>query len=309
MRMKSVKYTKIASVATVAFVSVLLVFALSACDVNGIVGIDGMSDLNYANASAYSVAERVELDAHSTVSEIEVDWINGNIQVEYLESAAAVDFYEVAEGEEVTEDTTMHYLLDNGVLRIKYAKSGKFKNGRLSKKLYINLPRSLTLSKLDIESVNGNIYIDCNASKIDIDNVNGNIDLKGTATRVEVESVNGNNIIECNASIVNVENVNGSVEVRGTANSIDIENVNGSITVACKESLMSLDVETVSGNVNLNIADTRGFRLEYETISGKMSSSFSGQLTMQGRVYVYLGGGAAIDVETVSGSLSLGTLQ
>lgn len=307
--MKSAKCARSVLIVAVAVISVLLVFALSACDVNGIVGIDGMSDLNYANASAYSVAERVELDAHSTVSEIEVDWINGNIQVEYLESAAAVDFYEVAEGEEVTEDTTMHYLLDNGVLRIKYAKPGKFKNGNLRKKLYINLPRNLTLSKLDIESVNGNINADCNAGKIDIETVNGNINLKGTATRVEVESVNGNNIIECNAGIVNVENVNGSIEVRGTANSVDIETVNGNVTVACKEILRELDVETVSGNVNLNIAEERGFRLEYETISGKMSSSFSGQLTMQGRVYVYLGGGAAIDVETVSGSLSLGTLQ
>lgn len=273
--MKSAKCARSVLIVAVAVISVLLVFALCACDENGILGIDGMSDLNYANASAYTVADRCELDADSTasVSEIEVDWINGDIQVEYLESVVAVDFYEVAEGEEVTEDTTMHYLLDNGVLRIKYAKPGKFKNGNLRKKLYINLPRSLTLSKLDIESVNGNINADCNAGKIDIETFNGNINLKGTATRVDIETVNGN------------------------------------VTVACKEILRELDVETVSGNVNLNIAEERGFRLEYETASGKMSSSFSGQLTMQGRVYVYLGGGAIIDVETVSGSLSLGTLQ
>lgn len=308
--MKSAKCARSVLIVAVAVISVLLVFALCACDENGILGIDGMSDLNYANASAYTVADRCELDADSTasVSEIEIDWINGDIQVEYLESAVAVDFYEVAEGEEVTEDTTMHYLLDNGVLRIKYAKPGKFKNGNLRKKLYINLPRNLTLSKLDIESVNGNVNVNCNLGAVDIENYNGNITVAGTATKVDVESFNGNIVVDSNASIVDIESGNGSIEVNGTVSYIDIESANGNITAACTQALMELDINNACGNVNLNIAEERGFRLEYETYSGKMSSSFSGQLTMQGRVYVYLGGGAIIDVETVSGSLSLGTL-
>lgn len=89
-------------------------FLLTACgDGNDI-------SLIYANSGAYTVAQDATLNAN--FYDLDIDWFNGSVVVMKGQAGEPMRFYEVADGGQTTRDTTMRYLLDNGTLRIKYAK-------------------------------------------------------------------------------------------------------------------------------------------------------------------------------------------
>lgn len=304
--MKRVKFTKIAIAVILAL---LCVTVFCACD--GLDDLNGISSLNYPNASAYTVAESGQVDSAQTpVSEIEVDWVNGNISIVADANVTSVEFREVADGA-VTEDTTMHYCLENSILRIKFAKSGRIKINNLKKDLFIKVPLNCNLYEIDVENVNGTVDVNCNANKIETETVNGNVAVSATATSVSAESVNGTVDVNCNANKVEVENVNGNTAVKGRILELEVENVNGTVALELDLAVVKMDVETVSGNVTVSVPATKPFRLEYETVSGTLTSSLPSNLTQRGIHHYYLtdnilaGNGCEMSVETVSGRLVL----
>ncbi|MCM1306634.1 MAG: DUF4097 family beta strand repeat-containing protein [Bacteroides sp.] len=274
--MKALKHGRII---LIVLLVVAAMFTLCACD-------DSVS-LNYGNANAYTVAGSGEIGAiasgggsdsaaggnsaaNVSISELEIEWINGDISIVGSDTAQTVSFQEEVVAGTVNNDTTMHYYQDANVLRIKYAKSGRTQTGNLKKNLLITVPASLNLWKIDVENVSGKISVACDANKVEVESVSGNADVSGRINRIDVETVSGQVVVNCDAN------------------------------------LAELDVETVSGNVLLKQYESMGFRLEYGTISGQYNEGeFAGSVTRQGKFRIFGNGRCDIDIETISGSLTL----
>lgn len=256
--MKKAKFLKVS--ALIALIAVICL-ALCACD--------GNAELNYQSAEAYSVADSGAVAANTVVTDLEIDWISGDVIIEASDTATALEFNEVVTEGSVTRDTTLHYLIERNILHIKYAKSGRIKLGNLKKDLHVRVPANYSLLEIEVECTSGAIDVDCDASKIEVESVAGAVDISANAQRIDVESVSGN------------------------------------VSVACNTSLYELDVETVTGNVRLILPQDKGFFLEFDTATGLLYNAFSAQTTGQGRYYTYRGGGCAIDVDTSTGSLTL----
>ena len=241
---------------------------------------------SYDDCALYTVADRGEVP--TVFSSLEVDWYNGAVVVEQSEESSQVEFFEISEGEKVTPATTMHYFLDGDTLRIKYAKSGRLSVGRLKKFLYVRIPVGFALSSIDLNSVSADVLAE------DI-----------TVGRAECSSVSGSISLRCNASEVNADNVSGAVRIDTSAAAVNVDTVSGAITVFCRETLSTLGIDSVSGSIVLRIAESVGFSLKYDTVSGILVNAFSEKTDKQGNLYVYGDGGCSYGVTNVSGRLTI----
>lgn len=278
--MKRFKRLGVVFVASLLLLSAVL---FCACD-----NKNNSISISYPNAKAYTVAGSGELSAMPAYLKLDIEWINGAVTVKSDPNATTVSFSEVAEGEELTDLTTMHYLMDGNVLRIRYAASGKIKIGNLKKQLSVKVPANTYLTEVDVQAVSANVTVEgINSAEVDCETVSGAV------------------TVNCTAREVNVESVSGSVSVKGDILHVDTENVSGTTTVTGNRNMVSLDAESTSGDITLLLVGDAGFTLEYETLSGVLINAFRDDMLRQGKRYVYLTGGCQIEVDTTSAKLTI----
>lgn len=264
--------------------------AILFCACNALDNIaDSVSQLKYSNEELYTVASNGEIKAVPNGLSIDIEWINGSVYIDVDAEADGISFHEVAEGETLKRDTTLHYLLDGDTLRLKYAKSGKFKIGALKKYLYVTVPAEIWLEKIEVETVSGSAFISNTISnEVEIDTVSGSINTACTATRVCLDSVSGD------------------ISVAGSVRYCEVETVSGRATVAFGGDMQSIEAESVSGDVYLRPAIECGFKLKFDTVSGVFINAFNEHTVQQGKFFVYGNENRCyIEVDTVSGKLTI----
>ena len=207
------------------------------------------------------------------ISKLEIDWISGSVTIESYDGTE-LTFSETSE-KSLTEETTMHYWLqEGGHLHIQFGKSGtKFKD--LSKQLIVRVPVTWNLDKIELDVVSSGVTIDgiaCN--DFELDGVSAGVDIRASVMKdVEMNTVSGN----LSADFSSVE-----TETR----------------------LNKLSLESVSGNVSLVLPEGWGFSAKMESVSGKVNCPFATKVD-KGE-YNYGDGRIDIDMESVSGSLTIG---
>jgi hypothetical protein len=122
--------------------------------------------------------------------------------------------------------------------------------------------------------------------------VNGNIDARGLDGRVSLHTVNGNVDIST-ASYASVKTVNGSITARlGRADWQD-----------------ALEMKTVNGSITVHLPASVATDVNAKTVSGRILSDFpitiqeAGRRSLKGTIGG--GGGRALALETVNGSITL----
>ncbi|MGN0806517.1 MAG: DUF4097 family beta strand repeat-containing protein [Candidatus Coproplasma sp.] len=235
--------------------------AIALCAVCGCVSLGELwTDVNYANESAYTIGGG---EIPENVNEIEIDWVCDDITIEHY-SGTTVKVEESAD-KEIEEKFQLRRLVENGKLTVRFATCGRHDIRGLNKKLTVLIPEGVTLDKLTLKSVSGNI-----------------------TSKVSVKQAI-------------VDNVSGSVTLENAVQSVDVESVSGSIELTLDGAAVTIDV--VSGNVYLSVPETLGFTLTVATVSGKFNSSL--EMAKNGDTYTRLGGGTNMTVDTVSGNINV----
>jgi hypothetical protein len=109
---------------------------------------------------------------------------------------------------------------------------------------------------------------------------------------------------------VHASTVNGSIEI-ATAGRVEAETVNGSIRASAGRADWTSDVsfKTVNGSITLTLPASAAANLSAETVNGEIETDFP--LTVSGRVSrrhlsgSIGGGGRALELQTVNGSIHL----
>ncbi|MCQ2772786.1 MAG: DUF4097 domain-containing protein [Bacilli bacterium] len=219
--------------------------------------VDEVKITNEADESKYFIGGS-SIDA-GDADTINIRWISGKIVIGYNEDNRFTFFEESKMN--LSPETTLHYCndIDKSVLYISPAASGTYKSKELEKDLFLNIPKDMELSKLNIDCVSSEItstvkfseaQIDAVSGPIEItsdkvgdlsiDNVSGNINLSlKEFNRVNVDTVSGNTVLKCpkdyavNASLNTVsgkKNVSGVTEnVKGKV--VEVNSVSGSLTI------------------------------------------------------------------------------
>ena len=251
----------------VLIISVLLVPLFTSCSFNTYRYDDYEK---YVSASEKTFSEEIK--------EIEVNWINGNVNI--VQDNDGV----VSIREENYSNYPLFYYLDGTTLKIEFVENGtnNFVFNTLNKDLYIDLPASTTVD-IDATLINGNLTAtgEIYTNEFNADLVNGNID---------INSISGNHIF--------VKSVNGNIDLKSiNVNSLDVEKVNGNLNINSIEKAVNIDIDSVNGADTIYVKESLGYEVKINSI-GYYSSEYD-------NAYFYGNKLVNIDYDSVNGTLSI----
>jgi uncharacterized membrane protein len=137
---------------------------------------------------------------------------------------------------------------------------------------------------LRLSSVSGALYVGGAAAEtFELDTTSGEIAVKGGSYgRVNADSVSGEILLQADRM-----------------ESVQADTTSGSVVVEAGGMPQKIDVNTVSGSVDLLLPDNDGFTLDFDSVSGSLSNNFEMVNNVHGN------GDVTVSVDTVSGSLDI----
>ncbi len=243
-----------------------LIVLFLVCLFAGCVGQNGRYE-TYSGASRYiagggNVANAAFLD---------VDWVGGQVNLEYSDGTDFSFSEETDFDLESNDNMKMRWYLDGATLRIKYAKSGAKLVENLKKTLTVKIPKTATLTELDVETVSANINSKLNAQTADFETVSGSISV--------TESV--------------------------ISSSLTFDSVSGEVKYSAATLPLKTEADSVSGNLEFSFPTAASFMIEFDSVSGALNADNAFNGTRNGKYYTVNGGSTKIEADTTSGNLNL----
>lgn len=266
-----------------------------------------LSSYTYDNAGLYTAGD-CTLD--DNVQYLNIDWLSGDVVIRHHDE----NYIAVTEeaSRPLGKDSSLHYWLDGTTLRIRYAGSDRWRFSPIpSKTLTVYLPQDTALGGLAVETVSADISLqDITAEWIDLETVSGIIEADGAsfAAGLEADSVSGSISVytESDSSILDAETTSGSIDITaGKLDSLSLSSTSGKISAALQSISDEGSLETLSGAIVLHLPADAAFTAEASTVSGSFASDFPYEKVDD--VYRCGSGGAKLDIESLSGSVSIRT--
>lgn len=289
--------------------------------------ISFFSSYVYDDPESYNVGN---IEYSEAVDSLDISWIAGSVNIVVSED----DKVRLSEGGvEDDDELLMRSKVVSGRLIVKFADSGisVWGNNRNPKNLTVYIPASMcgnmenllldsasstltvdgengdsgekifSFDKIDVDTASGTIKIKCNrASLVDVDTASGDILLEGSFGEVDVDAASADVKLYGSADVLTLDAVSGRVEVNGEIGEGEVGAISGAVKIKTYTTLPKrLDVETVSGNVELTLPDIEsGFQAKHEGSSGKMICD-----GIKTSYYKHGEGKAIYEFETASGDV------
>lgn len=296
----------------------LVITILSGCRVNISIGTnDTLTSETYPDAEKYQIGSFTYNAAG--IKAVEVYWRSGEVEITESDNS---ELHIKESGGELPEDTAMHYLLDDGVLRIRFCKSGaKIQVNAADKHLSLEVPKGIDLSvhttsalvKADSLDQN-NVLIAALSGSSELGTVTADtIDLSSSSGSICAASLLAQSL-KCNASsgsvdigVVSVDTLDCSTSSGGVMmDSVVSETANITTSSGIVELTLvkvpSAEIYTSSGTVNLLLANG-GAEVLYTTNSGKLITDRV--YDRKGDLYVFDKGASNVTIETSNGNLKI----
>ena len=168
---------------------------------------------------------------------------------------------------------------------------------------------------VDVSTMSGNIDLEGGDGKVELESVSGDVTVNDAKGRLNLASVSGDVVANVIASFFDAQTVSGDITAEiGTSDSVELESVSGDIDI--KFSLSNdgrLDADTVSGDVEIHFnEDNINASFDLETgpggdIKNRISDDKSTSVfSLSGSLDFKMGNGdASINIETMSGTIKL----
>lgn len=244
----------------------------------------GTSTVKYDNADSYRTGNGRTSD---NIRNLEIDWISGNVDISYGKGDEIV--FEETSKDEITDELTMRWLVEDGTLHIKFCKAGKINVNNCDKTLKVTLPKDLKLQEAEFETVSADIKAsELHVKDVNFETVSGSVEAKLYGVRsIDADSVSGDVDITAPEGPKNAE----------------IETTSGRVQLNLKKSADDCEISTVSGKVTLLLPKKGNFTISYDTTSGDFDSDI--EMTQKGSKYLAGKGSDRFDIDTTSGDLRI----
>lgn len=264
----------------------------------------------YDDADDYSVG-----NAEYAVDEvdcIDLSWVAGTVDVVIYGG----DTFKVEEKGSFDENDRMRSRVLDGTLTVKFASSGiRLFGYSIEKELILYIPASACerIKMINVDSLSANVNIGKGSNehlialsleRLNVASASGSVTASfGKAKDLSIETLSGDIDLKV-GSVENAEisTVSGRIQLDGETKRGAIEAVSGAILIETYNSIpSSLNVETVSGNVELKVPDlSDGFDADLDSVSGKMTCN--GKKSSN---YQHGNGKSSFNFETVSGNVTI----
>ncbi len=251
-------------------ISFLVIFLLAGCSYSFKFG---ENNYKYDNFESYKEYKN-EISINEVINDIEVDWVKGKIAV--LKGEAI----NIKETNIDGNYLPLYYLIEDNTLKIKYVKSGDYKNDELpQKELNLTIPEEL--GSFVIDSVSANYDINTNIiNNMDVDTVSGTGNIKlNKLEYFDFDSTSAGVTIEAlKMKEIDVNTVSGNTKVTtNTLNKIEVDTTSGNLDLRINETanLTDIDMDTVSGDATILADGIKGYNLDFNSVSGKKNLGFT----------------------------------
>lgn len=226
----------------------------------------------YVNYKSYSILPIQGMIFNDPVNNLDINWASGNVTISESDEYERVTIIEKVSEEYNSDDFLCHYYRKDDTIFVKYCKSNISIPKKITKSLNVYIPSKITLNSINLEVVSSNITL---------------------------SNIKSNKL--------NVESVSGKIETNDTTiKEMNYETVNSNIMAFVDNNTTNINVDTVGGATILSISeDIKGFEVNYTTTSGTFNKGFEVE-TISNDTYSYLDSSfLSINVNSVSGNLSL----
>ena len=163
-----------------------------------------------------------------------------------------------------------------------------WKPARGSKNLTVTVPQSWYARETRIEVTSAVVEVDgLSTEELKLDSTSGPITASGLCCDQIVAST-----------------VSGSVILEGTAEELKLDTTSGRCQAELDERVREIELDSVSGELELILPESLGFEAEVDTVSGSFRSDIPTTASSKG-VYTCGNGECGISVDTVSGSITI----
>jgi len=164
------------------------------------------------------------------------------------------------------------------VIEVKLPRSQRDIDGESHLKLRI--PYGATL---EASGVSADVRVRGLKGPVTAESVSGDVRLEVESARVTGSSVSGDVNVDAPSKETRLNTVSGEVHARGMRGELRVGTVSGEVTVEGRE-LHSIEVKSVSGDIDLDVGSTADAEISAHTMSGEVRIALSGE--PEGRVRV-----------------------
>ena len=268
----------------------MILFAILAVVLLGVM----LSGIALKKYSAPSVVVRKSFDAPEVsghqfiakdIDRLKIEWAAGKIVL------VPVEGNEISVTEELLEGSkTMVLKKDGSTLYVQYCDGAvgiSFGSGGLRKNLYVTVPQDWECKELEIDAASATVQGE-----------------KLTIKELASSTASGSHTFtDCKVEKLKMETVSGNLDFSGFLEKLDFNGVSAQANLVLTNQPKSIDLESVSGDLNLTLPEGCGFTLKKDTVSGRFSSELP--TTEEKGKFVYGDGRCDIEVEGISASIHI----
>ena len=234
------------------------------------------------NFVSESTVQNVSFDA-SEVKKLHIEWVSGNVTLK------TADQHNVTFRVDGDSALPFSYQLSGNELDLRYpADNALWKPAWGSKNLTVTVPQSWYARETRIEVTSAVVEVDgLSTEELKLDSTSGPITASGLCCDQIVAST-----------------VSGNVSLEGTAEELKLDTTSGRCQAELDERVREIELDSVSGELELILPESLGFEAEVDTVSGSFRSDIPTTASSKG-VYTCGNGECGISVDTVSGSISI----
>lgn len=277
----------------------IILFSLAILVLGSILlGVVAYETFSFRNETVTTSGWDGPLQVHSAVKasdiqHLEIEWAAGSITI--LPDSGS-DQIIVQESVVPKEKYAMHVTQSGNKLKIEFTNEDTFyigigSNELDAKDLVIYVPADWVCSSLEIDAAAADVKVSCL-----------------TIDEVEFDGASGICTFEdCHIEKLDIDTASGDVNFTGSLGILDFDAMSAKFTGTLKVAPDRIDLDTMSGDLELYLPEDCGFTLSLEAMSSDFHSDFA--TNTQGNEYHYGDGRCRISVNAMSGDVAIYKLQ
>lgn len=223
----------------------------------------------------------------ANIRNIKIEWAAGSITLEPVTGLEEIRFYE----SEVEEQHRMVCKVSGDTLNIQYGKSTgsliSFGTSTVSKQLIIHVPAGWVCKELSIDAAAADVEIrDMTIGELDFDGASGTCILDN-----------------CTVTELDVDAASGDLTFSGSLDTLDFDGASADCKLVLTTCPSHISLDSMSGQLDITLPSDCGFTANTDGLTCSFSTDF--QTTSQGRSYLHGDGSCRIEIEALSGSVSI----
>lgn len=232
--------------------------------------------------------------ASHEITELEIDWVSGSVTIQpgdtdviLYEETGSFDSKYAMVATESEHKLKIDFCEDSVAKGFEFHIGMNLNASSPKKDLTVTVPRNWECTKLTIENVSAPVSLSgLSVGELEYDGVSGTFTLT-----------------DCTVTDLSADTVSGGISFSGTLDEADLDTTSGSIQMTLSDPAKSIEVDSVSGGVDIAYPDNCGFTARFDAVSGKFSSEIG--VTASNGTYISGDGSCRIRMDSVSGGMRI----